>query len=351
MTAGSLPALVAAVEPADGAAREAAAARHDLLAKPPGSLGRLEALGARLAAIAGRSPPPAVTAPALVVAAGDHGVHAQGVSAWPREVTAEVVAALCRGGAAAAVLAEVVGARLAVLDVGVAGDLPDLPDLHAHRVRAGTRDLTVEPAMTAAEAGSAVAAGAEVAANLLEEGADCLAVGDVGMANTTASAALVGAYTGRPAAEVTGPGAGLDAPTLVHKRDLVAAALERHRLCEDPAEVLAALGGLEHAALVGVILAGAGARVPVVLDGLAADAAALAAVALCPVAAAYLVAGHGSLEPGAAVALRHLGLVPLLDLDLRLGEGTGALLALPLVRSAAAVLREMATLSELGIPR
>lgn len=349
---------MAAVAPVDGSAREEALRRHDRLAKPPGSLGRLEGLSARLAAIAGRCPPPVPAAPALVVAAADHGVHARDVSAWPQAVTAEVVGALCRGGGAAAVLAEVVGAHLAVLDVGVATDLPapgdlhdrrGLPDLHRRRVRGGTADLLEGRAMTAPELRAAVAAGAEIATGLTDDGCDLLAVGDVGMANTTAGAALVAALTGRDAAAVTGTGAGADGPTLARKREVVAAAVARHGGDRAPEALLAALGGLEHAALVGAILVGSRARVPVLLDGLAADAAALASTALCPAAGGYLVAGHASPEPGAAAALAHLGLTPLLDLGLRLGEGTGALLAVPLVRAAAAALADMATLGDLGI--
>lgn len=349
MTSSPLATLVAAVAPVDDRAAAAARARHAALAKPIGALGRLEDLGVALAAIAGACPPPVPHRPALVICAADHGVHAEGVTPWPQAITAAMVGAFCRDGAAANALAGVVGAEVHVLDVGVAADLPDHPRLHRRRVRPGTRNLMVEDAMTRDEAAEAILAGATLAQDLVAAGADLLVTGDMGIANTTASAALVAAYTGRPAAAVTGRGTGVDDGMLAHKTAVITAALERHGPPDpaDPLATLAALGGFEHAALVGVALAGAAARVPVVLDGVIAGAAALAAAALCPDVTGYLIAGHRSVEPGATIALSHLGLAPLLDLELRLGEGTGALLAVPVVRAAAAALSGMLLLEDL----
>jgi len=345
-----LAALAASLLPVDEEAAAAARERHDRLVKPPGSLGRLEELGARLAAIARVCPPPVPERPAAAVCAGDHGVLAQGVSAWPAEVTALMVAMFCSGRAAVNQLAAVVGAQVSVLDVGVAADLPRHPRLRSAKVRRGTADLSQEPAMTRDEAARAVLAGAGIAEELTGAGADLLVTGDMGIANTTAAACLIGVFAGAPAVAVTGPGAGGPPEQLDRKTAVVAAALERHSSePADPLGTLAALGGLEHAALAGLVLGGAAAGVPVIVDGVSACAAALAARALAPASAGYLVAGHRSTEPGATTALAALGLEPLLELGMRLGEGTGALLAVPLVRAAAAALAGMATLEDAGI--
>ncbi|HYT25617.1 MAG TPA: nicotinate-nucleotide--dimethylbenzimidazole phosphoribosyltransferase, partial [Actinomycetota bacterium] len=283
--------LAGSVEPLDERAGAAASARQEQLTKPAGSLGRLEALGTRLAAIAGRCPPPVPERPAVVVAAGDHGVLAQGVSPWPREVTATMAAGIATGHAAVNALAGVVGAQVVVLDVGVATPLPPHPMLRRARVRAGTGDLSEGPAMTRAEAARALLAGAGVAEELVGAGADLLVTGDMGIGNTTPAACLAAAFTGRPAGEVTGRGTGIDDATLELKVKVVQGALARH--APDPADplgVLAALGGLEHAALAGLALAGAALRVPVVLDGVSANVAALAACRLAPLARGYLVA-------------------------------------------------------------
>jgi len=340
--------LAGDVEPADEAAAAAARARHDRLAKPPGSLGALEAVGARLAAVAGTCPPPVPARPVAVVAAADHGVHARGVTPWPQSVTAAMVRAMCAGDASVNAIAAAVGAQVAVLDVGVAGPPVEHPRARRARVRPGTRDLAAGPAMTREEAARALLAGAGLAEELLGSGCDLLVPGDMGIANTTAGACLVVALTGRAAGELTGRGAGADDATLERKRAVVASALDLHRPdAADPLGTLAALGGLEHAALAGAVLAAAAERRPVVLDGLAACAAALAAVAIAPAAAGYLLAGHRSPEPAAGAALDRLGLEPLLDLGMRLGEGTGGLCAVPLVVAAARVLAEVATIAEL----
>ena len=338
------------ISPPDEAAAREALKRHAGLAKPRGSLGRLEGLGARLAAMAGECPPPVPESPAVVISAGDHGVLDRGVSPWPQEVTAAMVRNFCEGGAAANAVAKTVGARVSVLDVGVAAEPERHPLLRAAKVRPGTDDLSAGPAMSREEAARAVMAGAGVAEELVESGgADLLVTGDMGIGNTTPAACLVAAFTGRSAAETTGRGTGVDDETLNLKRRVVEEVLGLHAPDpEDPLGVLAAVGGLEHAAIVGLILTGAVYGVPVVLDGVVSNSAALVARALAPRSVGYVVAGHRSTEPGAGISLEFMGLDPLLDLGMRLGEGTGGLLAVPLVQAAARTLTEMATLEELG---
>ena len=346
----SLETTLAAVRPADPAAMAAARDLQARLTKPAGSLGALEELSVRLAGLAGRCPPPLPEPATVAVFAGDHGVHAQGVTPWPQEVTAQMVANFVAGGAVVNAFARQNGASVMVIDVGVAIQLHGGDNLLDVNVRRGTRDFTVEPAMTLDEARAAVEAGIAVAGALIDAGAACLLTGDMGIANTTPAAALVAAFTGADPAEVTGRGTGIDDATYTRKVEVVTAALARHR--PDPAQPLAALaavGGLEHAALAGFVLGAAARRVPVVLDGVIATSAALVAAALAPDAVDAMVAGHRSVEPGATVALAHLGLTPLLDLGMRLGEGTGAVLALPVVASAVRVLHEVATFDSAGV--
>ena len=341
---------VAAIRPPDLAAAQAARDRQAQLTKPPGSLGYLEDLSVQLAGIAGQCPAPLPEPAAVAVFAGDHGVHAQGVTPWPQEVTAQMVANFLASGAVVNVIATQVGAEVCVVDVGVAADLPVAPGLVPRKVRRGTADMTQTQAMTAEQAATAVEAGIETARDLVSAGNRCLITGDMGIANTTASAALIAVFTGTDPVEVTGRGTGVDDQTWARKVDVVRRALARHG--PDPADplgVLAAVGGLEHAALAGYLLGAAALRVPVVLDGVIACAAALAAVALCPDTAGYLVAGHRSTEPGASRALAALGLRPVLELDLRLGEGSGAVLALPVLQAAARVLRDVATFDSAGV--
>jgi nicotinate-nucleotide--dimethylbenzimidazole phosphoribosyltransferase len=356
---------LAAVRPLDRAAMAEARALSARLTKPAGSLGELEELSVRLSGLAGRCPPPVPGPAAVAVFAGDHGVHAQGVTPWPQQVTAQMVANFLAGGAVVNAFARQVGATVTVVDVGVATELPGaeplgpsgdpVPRLVAAKVRAGTGDLSVGPALTRDEARAAVEAGIAVAEALLSAGADVLLTGDMGIANTTPAAALVAAFTGAPAEEVTGRGTGIDDETLARKTAVVRRALAFHRATlgedprADPVGVLAALGGCEHAALAGFILAGAAHRVPVILDGVIAGSAALAAAALAGHATGAMIAGHRSAEPGARVALRHLGLDPIVDLGLRLGEGSGALLALPIVAAAARVLSDVATFDSAGV--
>lgn len=341
---------VSAVRPPDGAALAQARERQERLTKPSGSLGVLEDLSVRLAGLAGECPPPLPEPAVVAVFAGDHGVHAQGVTPWPQDVTAQMVANFLAGGAVVNAIAAQAGAEVCVVDVGVAAGLPPAPGLLPRKVRPGTADMTTGPAMSRDEAQRAVEVGIEIAGDLVAAGNRCLVTGDMGIANTTASAALVSVFTGTDPGEVTGRGTGVDDQTWARKVDVVRRALARHQ--PDPADplgVLAAVGGLEHAAIAGFLLGGAALRVPVVLDGVIACAAALAATALAPDAVHCMVAGHLSTEPGAGRALTALGLRPLLDLDLRLGEGSGAALALPVVQSAARVLRDVATFDSAGV--
>jgi nicotinate-nucleotide--dimethylbenzimidazole phosphoribosyltransferase len=322
------------------------------MTKPPGSLGVLEDVAAQLAGIAGACPAPLPEPAAVAVFAGDHGVHAQGVTPWPQEVTAQMVANFVAGGAVVNAFAAQLGADVVVVDVGVAAPLGPAPGLLDRKVRAGTADLAVGPAMSVEEARRAAEAGIEVATALAADHA-ALLTGDMGITNTTASAALVCAFTGASPERATGRGTGIDDPTLARKVDVVRRAVARVPGRPSSAEralaALAEVGGLEHAGLAGFVLGAAAARVPVLLDGVIAGAAALVAAALCPTALEFALAGHTSAEPGHAVALDALGLHPLLGLDLRLGEGTGALLALPLVAGAARALRDVATFDSAGV--
>jgi nicotinate-nucleotide--dimethylbenzimidazole phosphoribosyltransferase len=339
----------AAVRNSDADAGRAAAEHHNRLTKPRGALGRVEALGVRLAAIAGASPPPVPTPAAVAIFAGDHGVVAEGVTPWPQDVTAQMVRNFIAGGAAINVLARQTGARVMVVDVGVAGELDPAPGFESRKVRAGTGNLAREPAMTTVEAREALDVGADVAARLVAEGAACLVTGDMGIGNTTPSAALVAAFTGREPAEVTGRGTGIDDPTLARKIAAVEAGLARTQRRDDPLAVLASIGGFEIAALTGFVVGGAAARVPVVVDGVIAGAALLTAAQLVPAAVQFCFAGHRSTEPAAGAVLDALDLEPILDLHLRLGEGTGACLALPVLEAAARILGEMATFDAAGV--
>jgi nicotinate-nucleotide--dimethylbenzimidazole phosphoribosyltransferase len=348
---GPVRAAALMVPPLDDVAMDAATERHLSLTKPPGSLGRLENLGIQLAGISGQVPPPAPRPAAVAIFAADHGVHAQGVSPWPQEVTTQMVANFLAGGAAINVLARLTGARVIVVDVGVAGDLPQAANLIDRKVARGTRDLVLGPAMTTEEAVQALDAGAEAAIELVASGARCLLTGDMGIANTTASAALIGALTGRRAGDITGPGSGLPTAEVPRKATIIAEAVARARAHhrDDPIGVLTEVGGFEHAALAGFILGGAAAGVPVIVDGVIAAAALLVAGHLVPGVESLVIAGHRSHEPGSRAVLETLGLEPVVDLDLRLGEGTGAALALPLVDAAAKVLAEMATFDQAGV--
>ncbi len=334
-----------AVEP-DREAATAVRDRSDQLVKPAGSLGALETVVERWASITGSPPPRALRAGVLICAA-DHGHTARGTSLFGAEVTAQVTAAAARGESAAGVLARRGGHPLVVADVGLACATPD--GVRPAKVAAGTRDMVDGPAMTGAQLDTALATGAALAAELAEEGVDCLVLGEIGIGNTATTAALVSALTGSSPELTVGRGTGMDAAGLGRKRGVVTAALERHGSRLAVREALLAVGGLELAALTGAILEAARRRLPVVLDGYATGASALAALRLDPFAGEILFAGHRSAEPGHDLVLAELGLEPLLDLRLRLGEGSGALLALPTLAAAGALHRDMATFAESGV--
>ena len=324
-----------------------AAARQARLTKPAGSLGRLEDLAVRLAGITGRIDPPLQAAVVFTLAA-DHGVAAEGVSAYPREVTAQMVLNFLRGGAAINVLAREVGARVVVADIGVDADLPPHPDLRAVKVRRGTASITGGAAMSVDEANRAIKVGRGL---VRDEHVDIALTGDMGIGNTTAAAAVICALTGLDPERVVGRGTGVDDEGLRRKLAAVRRALQvnAESIGRGPLETLAATGGLEIAGLVGVILEAARMRKPVIVDGFISGSAALVAAAIAPEATGYMIASHRSHELGHGAVLERLGLPPLLDLDLRLGEGTGAALALPLVRAAVRLLNDMATFDEAGV--
>ncbi|HEV8586874.1 MAG TPA: nicotinate-nucleotide--dimethylbenzimidazole phosphoribosyltransferase [Methylomirabilota bacterium] len=333
--------------PAAGA--EAAARRHlDTLTKPPGSLGRLEDLAARLVALTGE--PPRVRTPVIFTFAADHGVAAEGVSAYPQSVTAQMVENFLRGGAAVNVLARDCNARVVVADFGVANPIGAADGLVRCALGPGTANMTRGPAMTRAQAETAIVAGARLALDAIDAGADLVATGDMGIANTTAASAITAVVTGASPEDVTGRGTGVDDDGWRRKVDAIRRALEINQPDpRDGLDVLAKVGGFEIGGLTGVILAGAARRVPVALDGFIAGAAALIAAVLAPPAVHALFASHRSAEPGHACALAHLGLEPYLDLRLRLGEGTGAALFVHLARAAARIYGEMATFKSAGV--
>jgi nicotinate-nucleotide--dimethylbenzimidazole phosphoribosyltransferase len=337
------------IRPVDLDVATATQALLDQKTKPPRSLGKLEDLACRIAAARG-TPRPALAGKAVVVMAADHGVAAEGVSAFPQEVTRQMVLNFAAGGAGINVLARQAGARVVVVDMGVREPLPASAGILARRIGPGTGNFAVEPAMTRAQAVAAIEAGISVAHSLADDSVGLLGIGEMGIGNTTAASALTAVFTGRDPAEVTGRGTGVEDAALARKVEVVRRALALHR--PDPADALDALskvGGFEIAGLCGVVLGAAARRIPVVADGFISSAAALAAVRLAPQAAGYLVASHRSVEPGHAAVLSALGLKPLLDLDLRLGEGTGAALAMHLVDASLRILLEMATFASAGV--
>ena len=327
--------------------------------KPLGSLGQLEGLALQLGQILGTESPQ-LAQPQMLVFAGDHGLTARGVSAFPSDVTWQMVENFIAGGACVSVLAKANNIALNVVDCGVNHEFLDATQtprtgLLSTKIANGTADSSAAAAMTAAQCQQAIENGIAVVKNLP---GNAILLGEMGIGNTTPSAALISLFTGRPATLVTGRGTGIDDPTLATKIGVIDRAVERARgiagdvRANEPVDAttaLAEVGGLEHASIAGFIIGGAAARVPVIIDGVIATSALLAAHAIAPGVLPYVIAGHRSVEPGASAALDHLGLVPLIDLDLRLGEGTGAVLAIPIVQAAARILGEMATFDEAGV--
>lgn len=345
----ALDTLCESVGELDEAAMETARLRQNELTKPPGSLGRLEELSIQLAGITGNAQPE-IEDKAVIVMAGDHGVTAERVSAFPAEVTPQMVVNFLNGGAAINVLAHLAGARVVVVDVGVAVPLEPHPDLVIHKVALGTANMAQGSAMTREQAEAAIAVGVEVVRKEIAHGLDLVAAGDMGIGNTTPSAAITAVLIGAPVADVVGRGTGVDDAGLARKIAVVERALARnHPDQDDPVDVLTKVGGLEIAGLVGVILGAAAGRVPVVIDGFISAAAALLAAHLKPEVKAYLIASHQSTEIGHRMILERLGLQPLFDLRMRLGEGTGAVLAMHFIEAATRILAEMATFGEAGV--
>lgn len=341
--------LVTQILPLDAAAMDVARARQSQLTKPTGSLGRLEALSVQLAGIQRRSDPQIIHK-VVVTMAGDHGVVEEGVSAYPQAVTPQMVLNFLYGGAAINALARQAGARVVVVDMGVAAELPAHPQLVSKRIAPGTGNIARGPAMTCEQARRALSAGVAVVNAEAQRGLDVLATGDMGIGNTTPSAAIAAALMAVDPALIVGRGTGVDDAGLARKLDAVRRALEVNRPAPtDALDVLAKVGGFEIAGLVGAILATAVHQRPILIDGFISTAAAMLAVTLAPASRPYLIAAHRSQETGHRLMLDWLGLEPLLDLDLRLGEGTGAALALNLVEAAARTLNEMATFAEAGV--
>lgn len=344
-----LAATITQVSEPNGAAMEMARSRQQELTKPEGALGVLEGLSAQLAGMTGQLQP-MLTPRTVIVCAGDHGVTAEGVSAYPSSVTQQMVLNFLNGGAAINVLARQFNVKVVVLDVGVAADLPTHPLLYAMKVRPGTGNLAREPAMLRSDAVAAVEAGIQVANQEIAAGARLLLTGDMGIGNTTPASAIVAVLTGTPVSQVVGMGTGIGLPGWRRKCEAIEQALALHLPDpNDPIDVLSKIGGLEIGAITGVILAAAAARIPVIIDGAIATAGAALAAKLCPNAKAFMIIGHRSAEPGHTVLLNYLELSPILDLNLHLGEGTGAVLALPILEAAVATLNEMATFSAANI--
>jgi len=337
------------IQPLDPQLAAQAQQHLDRLTKPPGSLGRLEELAQRYVAITGMVPP-RLERKAVIVFAADHGVAAEGVSAYPQEVTAQMVQNFLHGGAAINALARHADAEVRVVDIGVAAAIPALPGLLIRKVRPGTANMARGPAMSREEAQQCLEVGITMATQCASDGMSLVATGDMGIANTTPSSALVALFTGMPVAQVTGYGTGIDDATRQHKVAVIERALQVNTpRPDDPLGALAAIGGLEIGGIAGLILGCASHRIPVLVDGLIATAGALVAAALQPLVKDYMIAAHASVEVGQQMAWRFLGQTPLLDLHLRLGEGTGAVLAMHLVEAALRIYNDMATFDEAGV--
>jgi len=341
--------IIKEIKPLDEAAMQSARARQDTLTKPRGSLGWLEELSIQLAGMKS-DPFPSVERKAVIVMAADHGVAREGVSAYPVEVTRQMVLNFLRGGAAINVLARQAGARVSVVDIGVAAEFEPVPGLIQRKVMCGTRNQAQGPAMTREEAAQALQVGIDVLNEEAERGLDLVATGDMGIGNTTPSSAIAAALTGLPVAQVVGRGTGIDDQGLERKIKVIEQSLAVNQPdANDAMDVLHKVGGLEIAGLAGVMIAAASRRIPVVVDGFISTAAAMIAVKLAPRTRDYLISAHRSVEVGHQAMLKHLKLTPLLDLNMRLGEGTGAALAFHLIEASTRILREMATFDEAGV--
>jgi len=337
------------IESLDEGAMQAARHRQDALTKPLGSLGLLEELAIKVAGITGKAAP-RLEHKVIITMAADHGVTAEGVSLYPQEVTAQMVHNFLRGGAGINVLARHIGARVVVVDMGVAVPLTPHPNLVERKIAYGTANMARGPAMTRSQAICSLEAGIEVVEMERARGVDIVGTGDMGIGNTTASSAIAAALTQRPVAELTGRGTGLSDEMVLRKAKVITQALALNKPNpEDPLDVLAKVGGFEIGGIAGVILSAAAGRVPVVLDGFISGAGALIAASLQPKVKPYLIAAHCSAERGHRAVLESLGLSPLLNLNLRLGEGTGAALGMSLVEAAVRLLNEMATFEEAGV--
>ncbi|MBI2852063.1 MAG: nicotinate-nucleotide--dimethylbenzimidazole phosphoribosyltransferase [Chloroflexi bacterium] len=346
---GLLTETIKKIKPLDGSAVEQARRRQDRLTKPQGSLGRLEELSIQLAGIQ-RKPVPQIKDKAIIVMAGDHGVVAEKVGNWPQEVTAQMVYNFLGGGAGINVIARQTGVRLTVVDMGVATPLENSPALVSRKVAPGTKNIARGPAMTIEQATQALETGIDLANKEIDKGLDIIGTGDMGIGNTTPSSAILAVMSGKAPAEVTGRGTGIDDELLAHKINVIERALAANRPDpKRPLEVLAKVGGFEIGGLAGVMLGAAANHVPVVIDGFISGAAALIAAGLAPQLKDYLIPAHRSAEAGHRILLQHLGVKPLLDLDMRLGEGTGAALAIFLSEIACKILAEMATFPEAGV--
>ena len=348
-TSNLIDQTLAKIIPPDQSAMDAARARQDTLTKPQGSLGRLEELSITLAGIF-MDPIPKINRKAVILAAGDHGVVAEGVSAYPQEVTPAMVGNFLAGGAAINVLARHVGASIVVLDAGVAADLPDDPVMRAVKIGRGTANMAIGPAMSREDAIKCIEAGIAAADEQIAKGADLIAFGDMGIGNTTPSSAITAVVTGADPSVTTGRGTGLDDSALAHKVEVVRRSIEVNKPdAKDGLDLLAKVGGFEIGMLAGAMLGTAAAHRPAVVDGFISGAAALIAWTLAPTLSHYLIASHQSVEPGHRIGMETMGLTPLLDMGMRLGEGSGATLAMPIIEAAAKCLAEMATFADAGV--
>ncbi|MBO54638.1 MAG: nicotinate-nucleotide--dimethylbenzimidazole phosphoribosyltransferase [Dehalococcoidia bacterium] len=337
------------IDPLDEISMSAARERQNTLTKPLGSLGRLEELSIKLAGIYS-NPTPVIANKSVILAAGDHGVVAEGVSAYPQEVTPQMVQNFLAGGAGINVLARHAGANIVILDVGVASELPDHPVLKKVKVAQGTQNIANGPAMTRDQAIQCLEIGIKAAEEQISGGADIIAFGEMGIGNTTPSSAITSVITKTDTATTTGRGTGVDDKSLDHKIAIIKKAIDTNKPNPtDGLDVLIKVGGLEIGALAGAMLATAARNKPVIVDGFISGAAALIAWTLCPNARLYFIASHNSVEPGHNIGLSTMGLRPLFDLEMRLGEGTGATLAMPIIEAAAKCLSEMATFAEAGV--